>query len=513
MRRRRLIVLLIALLAVTGAGAFAVAASTKVYGTAADTAEAYFTGWRNGDIEAMRRLVAQPPRDFVTLHLALDDGLHVEAFDLTPGPLRFTGEQRAEVAFSGVRKLREFGDLPFGGTLRLAVRERVWRVVWAPETLDPHLKDGGKLELIPIEGPATKLVTQEGEDVPHNSYVDSYLDRLLPEFDEGVSEGWALEVTPAGKPVERLKVLLPDARKVRTTLSRSVQAAAARALDGVNDAAIVALRPSTGELLAVADRLVNASAMHDLFPPGSTFKVVTAAALLASGLDPATEVGCPAAYTIPEGRTFTNAAGGSATAATTFEQAFALSCNTTIVEQATTRLTSGDLFEAAKAFGFNGHPLPTGVAGNCGVVEEPDNTDRFGEDSIGQGSVQVTPLCMAMVAATVQSGTWRSPKFLLSNKQITRIDGGPPPEPVELDDGVARSLRSLMAAVVTGGTAANEGLPEGVAGKTGTAEVEGGEHAWFIGYRDDLAFCVFVRNGGSGRQVAVPIAARFLKGL
>lgn len=513
MRRRRLIVLLVALFAVIGAGTFAVAASTKVYGTAAGTANTYFTSWRNGDIEAMRRLVDQPPRNFVTTHLALDDGLHVESFTLTPGALRVTGDQRAEVPFSGVRKLKEFGDLPFAGTLRLAVRDRAWRVLWAPETLDPHLKGGGQLEVKVIEGPATRLVTREGAEIPNNGYLDAYLDRLLPEFDDGVSEGWALEATAPGKPAERLQVILPDARKVRTTLSRSVQAAAARALDAVDDAAIVVLRPSSGEVLAVADRLKEASAFHSLFPPGSTFKVITASALLAAGLDPVTEVGCPPSYTIPEGRTFTNAGGGSAADTTTFLQAFAISCNTAFAEQATTRLTPADLLEAAKAWGINGDPLPTGVSGNCGEMPEPDDLDRLGEDAIGQGLVQVTPLCMAMVAAAVENGTWRSPRILVSRGQIDDIDGGPPPRPVELDDAVVAALRSMMRAVVTDGTAAGAGLPDGVAGKTGTAEVGGGEHGWFIGYRGDLAFCVFVRYGGAGRQAAVPVAARFLNGL
>jgi cell division protein FtsI/penicillin-binding protein 2 len=71
-----------------------------------------------------------------------------------------------------------------------------------------------------------------------------------------------------------------------------------------------------------------------------------------------------------------------------------------------------------------------------------------------------------------------------------------------------------MRAVAPPPTAGDAGLPEGVAGKTGTAEVKDEKsHGWFIGYRGDLAFCVFVRNGGSGRSAAVPIAVRFLNGL
>ncbi|GAA2402585.1 hypothetical protein GCM10010191_07630 [Actinomadura vinacea] len=78
----------------------------------------------------------------------------------------------------------------------------------------------------------------------------------------------------------------------------------------------------------------------------------------------------------------------------------------------------------------------------------------------------------------------------------------------------ADALRAMMRAVVTGGTAERAGLPEGTAGKTGTAEVGGGApHAWFIGFRDDVAFAVLVTAGGSGGEVAAPLAARFLRAL
>ncbi|NUT45136.1 MAG: hypothetical protein HOV86_34605 [Thermoactinospora sp.] len=145
-------------------------------------------------------------------------------------------------------------------------------------------------------------------------------------------------------------------------------------------------------------------------------------------------------------------------------------------------------------------------------MNEPANPDQLMLALIGQGSVEATPLCMAAVAAAVESGTWRPPR-LLPVKEVERIDGRVP-EPVELDPGIVAQLQEMMLTVVVGGTASEGGLPEGTAGKTGTAEnYDGGDHAWFIGYRNDVAFCVFVRNGGSGAKVAVPIADRFLRGL
>ncbi|MEV0595104.1 penicillin-binding transpeptidase domain-containing protein [Nonomuraea cavernae] len=496
-------------MAVLGAYGFAVLAANRVRGSAQETSTAYFQAWQDGDVRAMARLVHQPPADFVSRHLSFTEELHVEEVELLPGAVKSTGEETAEVPFTGSRELREFGPWPFAGTLRLAVQGRAWKVLWSPETLHPLLKDGGTLNLTEFDGPSAELVTREGDKIPNDSYAESYLDRIRPEFGE-VNQGWALVSTVPGQPVRRLMTAEPKAEAQRTTLSRPVQAAAARALDGVEDAAIIALRPSSGEVLAVADRLRGASAFHDLFPPGSTFKVITAAALLRSGLDPAAEFGCPGDYTIPFGRSFHNA-GHQDHGTVTFTDAFAHSCNTTFVQQTVARLGTEDLRTTAEEWGF-GRGLPTGAGGACGTMTDPENSDWHGADAIGQGTVLATPLCMATIAAAVQSGTWRSPRLLPAD-EAARIEGTPH-KPVPLDEGIVTALRDMMAAVVDHGTASGAGLPAGISGKTGTAEVvDGHDHGWFIGYRDDLAFCVFVRHGGAGRTAALPITARFLNGL
>ncbi len=504
--------LVIAVVAIVGASAFAVLASNRVKGTASRTAAEYFDAWRKGDVTTMARLVYQPPPDFIARHRALSEELHVQSIELAPGPLKSLGDGAAEVPFEGVRELAEFGAWPFDSTLRLGVRDRAWKVLWTPETLHPLLKDGGRLELGELETSAVEFVTTEGAKIPNDSYAEAYLDPLKPEFEE-VNRGWQLVLKAPGQPDKPLLSKRPEANVERTTLSRPVQAAAARALDGVADSAIVVIRPSTGEILGLADRLEdNYSAVVDTFPPGSIFKTITAAALLKSGLGPSAEVACPGTYAIPGFRAFNND-GDVDRGLITFTEAFAHSCNTTFVEQATTRLSSKDLAETAAEWGF-ARPFVTGIRGTCGDVRATEDMNLFGENSIGQGQVVASPLCMAALAAAVQSGTWRSPR-LLSKDQVSRVEGTPP-EDAPMDEGVVTALRDMMTAVVDYGTAANLGLPEGVAGKTGTAEVgEGLEpHAWFIGYSDDdLAFCVFVRHGGSGRGTAVPIAARFLNGL
>ncbi|WP_336206183.1 penicillin-binding transpeptidase domain-containing protein [Nonomuraea sp. LPB2021202275-12-8] len=499
-----------AVLAVFGAVTFAVAASSGVKGSAAATSADYFEAWSIGDVEGMARLVYQPPGDFRARHLAMSGELAVESIELRPGAVKSTGAETAEVPFSGSRTLETFGAWPFDGTLRLAVRDRQWKVLWAPETLHPLLKDGGTVEVVDFDGPSIELVTREGDKIPHNSYADSTLARLRPEFEDS-NVGWALVARAPGRPEQRIMTVEPKADVERTTLSSSVQAAAARALDGVANSAIIVLKPGTGEVLAVADRLEGGySAFHDFFPPGSTFKIITAAALMKAGLEPDAQVACPGSYSFPQRRAFTND-GGVDRGLISFTDAFAHSCNTTFVEQSLTRLGQQDLRETAHEWGF-GRPMPTGAQGACGSIEDPADPDFAASNAIGQGTAIATPLCMATIAAAVQDGTWRTPR-LLTKKQVTRIDGEPP-APVELDSRIVANLRDMMRAAVDHGTASGAGLPDDVSGKTGTAEVDGQRsHGWFVGFREDLAFCVFVRHGGSGSAAAVPVATRFLNGL
>jgi cell division protein FtsI/penicillin-binding protein 2 len=118
---------------------------------------------------------------------------------------------------------------------------------------------------------------------------------------------------------------------------------------------------------------------------------------------------------------------------------------------------------------------------------------------------------MASVAAAVASGQWRAPS-------LTTAPAAPAVTAPALDSGIAATLRQFMASVPQpGGTAAGAGLPPGTFGKTGTAEFGSGNppqtHAWFIGYRGNLAFAVIVEGGGVGGRVAAPLAAKFLNAL
>lgn len=473
MRRRRLVGLLVALVVVAGAGAFAFVAASGVSGSAGATAGAYFAAWQRSDIASMERLVADPPQDFADQHLDFAEQFKVNALTLRAGALKVTGEETAELPFTGVRQLTGMGPWGFSGTLRLAVHEGAWKVLWGPETLHPALKDGGALTLDEVEVSGIELVTRSGAKLPHDNAAEPYLDELKERLGE-VNTGWAIRAAASGGKEKTLVVFQPPpGKQVRVTLSRPVQAAAARALDGVpREAAIVAIKASTGEILAVADRMGQMAAFVRFFPPGSTFKVVTAAGLVRAGLSASSGVACPPSYTIPNGRTFENA--DDSVTASTLGGAFAVSCNTTFAEQAVTRLGATRLDEVAKEWGFGRRVLPTGVGGLCGAIEPTANPDMVGENAIGQGSVRASPLCMATLAAAVGSGTWRAPRFVTA-KAARKLDGAPPAE-IALDQHMAGELRTMMRQVVADGTAKGAGLGADVAGKTGTAEVATARH-------------------------------------
>ena len=467
--------------------------------TPADTAARYFRAWDQGDFTRMRRLVEDPPADFADRHRALSRGLHVQAVAFEPGPVMREGND-ASVDYAVTRTLFGVGTWSFHAVLRLRRAHGRWRVRWFPATLYPSLADGGQLLLTRLDAAPSTPVAADGKALPAGSSVQPYLADVGDRFGAGEGDpGWAIVLDNPGKSAQRVKTFGgASAEPVRTTLDRRLQEAADRAV-GTANAALVAVRPSTGAILAIADRLPEAKgALLDLSPPGSTFKVITGAAVLGGGMSPGAEVDCPA-VTVAAQRTIHND-GDFALGRVPLTRAFAESCNTTFARLGVAAGTR-ELASAAAAFGFGSH-LDPGVAAYSGDFPGDAAGNALAEASIGQGRVQATTLDMAVVAAAVADGAYRSPRL------VARL-GHRPAKP--LPAGIAGGLRSMMGDVVRYGTAARAHLPAGTHGKTGTAENAAGRaHAWFIGYRGDLAFAVFVERGGEGGRVAAPLATRFL---
>ena len=296
---------------------------------------------------------------------------------------------------------------------------------------------------------------------------------------------------------------------VTTTIDPSVQAAAESALNGQPlPAAIVAIQASTGAVLAsvsTPDSQAVNEAFDGAYPPGSTFKVVTSTDLIEHGLTPSSAATCPSSITV-NGEVFHNFE-GETTSSLSMEDAFAMSCNTAFIGLAGS-LPDASFTSTAAQFGI-GSKIHMGLTAFGGQVPAPASTSDAAATAIGQAQVLVSPLVMANVAASVDSGSLHLP----------RLVSGSPDDSVPaqaLDPTVVSDLRSMMNAVVTNpiGTAAAAGLPAGTYGKTGTAEFGTANppqtDAWFIGYQGDLAFAVLVVGGGVGGTVAAPIAAKFL---
>ncbi|GAA1259272.1 hypothetical protein GCM10009677_07710 [Sphaerisporangium rubeum] len=429
MRRRGVLVLVVVTLVIVSAAVVGLYIdSQRVRGTPEAVGKAYLTAWAAGDLEGMRDRVATPPGDFTERHRDLSDELQIISTKLTPETLKRQGERSAELAFSGVRQIGELGRWPFSGVLHLAVRAGEWKVIWTPATLTPGVAPSERLRLTEIPVPGTELLTRQGREMPRDSGAEAYVEHLvgeIDELDETPPTGWAVEAVPLTGKARRLVVFRPPMeRRLRTTLDWWTEAAAGRALDGVaGPAAIVAVRPATGEVLAVADRLRAPGAFSAAYAPGPSFAKIAEPAVLRDTL------------------------------------------------------------------GF-GARFKSGMGGRCGTARD-------------SGDPTATPLCMALLAAAAQSGTWRPPR-LMSERAVNRLEGIGGPEPKPLPEPVAVQLRTLLTP--------STDLPTGVSGAAGTAPATSGtDHAWFVGHRRGLAFAVFVEHGTP--DVATATALRFLRAL
>lgn len=327
-----------------------------------------------------------------------------------------------------------------------------------------------------------------------------------------------LTATTSGD-VDLYRSLAVDGEDLLTSLDVGFQERAEEILaDEPSASAIVALEASTGAVLAAASGPGGeglSTATLGQYPPGSTFKVVTALALLRAGLTPDSEVACTPTVTV-DGREFENYPGYPAGSVGTIplREAIAQSCNTALIAQHA-EVSPEELASAAASLGV-GASMPDDVAWPFGYFAGTVPTDVDGTahaaSFIGQGQVLTSPMTMAGVAASVAAGTTVTPTLVASQDP-------PAPEapPVALGDDEAAALQEMMRGVVESGTSTFlqdvPGPP--VAAKSGTAQYGSGDplptHAWMIAYQGDLAVAVFVEDGDFGTSTAGPLLEEFLR--
>ena len=335
---------------------------------------------------------------------------------------------------------------------------------------------------------------------------------------------------------------LPD---VRLTIVDAVQGVAIEAL-GRRTGAVVALDPRSGAVLAYVsapgfdpNRVVagemdpgdegNRDLLLDrvasrLLPPGSTFKVVVAAAALAAGFEPDSLFADTASYTPPGGMAIGNATGRTCAggAEVSLRDALVFSCNTVFAALAV-ELGATAVVRAAEAAGFNVAlpwelgAVPSVIPGAADLAADPP---ALAQSGIGERDVRATPLQMALLAAAVANqGVAPAPYVVEAvltggGQVLRRADAGALGR--VFSASVAADLLAMMEEVVergTGTAAAVDGVR--VAGKTGTAEGGGGPHAWFIAVapveEPTIAVAVVVESAdGSGGRVAAPIARQVI---
>jgi cell division protein FtsI/penicillin-binding protein 2 len=294
---------------------------------------------------------------------------------------------------------------------------------------------------------------------------------------------------------------------VRTTIDPGVQRAAEAALSAEKkSAALVAVDAATGAVLASVSVPAASGfdqALGGAFPPGSSFKVITSAALIEHGLTPSSPASCPPTITV-DGEVFHNSEGTGRVS--DFLNAFAESCNTAFIGLATRHLTASDFPSTASLFGIGKTPQ-MGLPAFGGSVPRPTDMADLAATTIGQGRVLVSPLAMAMVAAAADTGTVHAPRL---------VDGAPDDQAPagRLPRAVVTDLHTMMAQVVATGTASNKGLPAGTYAKTGTAQYGTGsplpQDAWLVGFNGNIAFAMVVVDGGEGGPTDGPLVAKFL---
>ena len=344
------------------------------------------------------------------------------------------------------------------------------------------------------------------------------------------------------------------------TIDPKAQAAADKAL-GDNKGAVVALDPKTGAILAMVSHPSydpNPLSSHDLtkaskawqtlsndkdksylnrtingvYPPGSTFKVITAAAALENGVvsDENSSVPGPAELDLP--LTSTNLPNEDGRACgpgdkTTLIHALEISCNTTFGSLGL-ELGGEKIRAQAAKFGF-GDALQIPMRVSVSSVPADLNAPQAAQAAIGQYDVRTTPLQMAMVAAGIANQGRVMTPYLIDSVRSPNLDIiESTPDPVELSQATseqtASTLTKMMVSVVDHGSGARAQI-DGVevAGKTGTAQHDPGKppHAWFISFAPatdaKIAVAVVVEDGGvtgseiGGGRVAAPIARQVME--
>ncbi|MGK5694154.1 penicillin-binding transpeptidase domain-containing protein [Streptomyces sp. URMC 128] len=481
------------------------------------TAE-FFAAWEKGEA-ATAASYTNNDAAAEQLLTAFGDDAHITDVKITPGTTSGTTVPytvKAKVAYGGRSK-------PLSYSSRLTVVRGLTSgralVDWQPSVVHPELKKDDTLVTERSDSPPIEAVGRDGSELTKEKYpsLGPLLDALREKYGRkaGGSSGIELVVRhSAGAPDTSLLTLAEGKPgKLTTTISPSAQAAAEKAVKRFGQSSVVAVKPSTGEVLAVANNRTDGfnAAFEGQSAPGSTMKIITAAMLIDNGVTSMNgPAPCPPTATW-QSQTFNNLKGMKPNENATLADSFMRSCNTAFIKLIDEKpLTDASLNqEAEQHFGLGQDNWKTGVVSFDGSVPAVGGPDRAA-GAIGQGQVQMSPLNMASVTATAITGTFRQPYLVsprLDDRQLAQAQG--------LKASTAAQLKQMMRLTATQGTAqgAMAGLGGDIGAKTGSAEVDGNakSNSWFTGFRNDIAAAAMTEEGGHGGDAAGPIVAAVLR--
>ncbi|WP_344010878.1 penicillin-binding transpeptidase domain-containing protein [Streptomyces thermospinosisporus] len=486
----------------------------------AETSEKFFAAWEKGQATqaAAQTDNAQAAEALLS---AYGEEARISQVQITPGRASGTTvpfRVKATVSYEGTSK-----PLSYESELTVVRGKTTGRALvgWQPSVVHPQLKEGDTLVTEESAKPPIKAVDRNGKELSREEYpsLGPVLDSLRERYgaEAGGKPGVELVIRHADPAVAGDTPLLTLAEGkpgvLRTTLSAGVQAAAEKAVRRYAESSVVALKPSTGEVLAVANHREDGfnAAFQGKVAPGSTMKIITAAMLIDNGVTSMNgPAPCPDTATW-QSQTFKNLTGMEPNEKATLANSFLRSCNTAFIKLVDEEpLTDASLQqEAEQRFGLGRGDWKTGIASFDGSVPAVSGPDRAA-GAIGQGQVQMNPLNMASVTATAITGAFRQPYLVspeLDDRQPARAKG--------LPAGTAAQLKQMMRLTATQGTAARamSGLSGDIGAKTGSAEVAGNatSDSWFTGFRGDVAAAAMVQQGGHGGDAAGPIVAAVLR--
>ncbi|MEU6660674.1 penicillin-binding transpeptidase domain-containing protein [Streptomyces sp. NPDC046821] len=485
-------------------------------------ADRFLTAWAAGDTAKAAAATDDAPSATAALTSYTKDA-HLTGVKLTPGKgsgAKLPFSVSTTVSYKGKSK-----PFAYGSELTVVRRAQDGKplVGWKTSVLHPDLtQDGDKLVTGEAGDPPITATDRDGKELSTDKFpsLATVIDGLRERYGKTAGGTAGIELRVVHKDSGKKSEQQPDKTLVtltkgtpgtlRTTISPVSQAAAEHEVAGRDKAAVVAIKPSTGEILAVANSRPGGfnTAFQGSLAPGSTMKIVTSSLLLEKNLAGVDKPHpCPK-YVTYGGWKFQNDKKFEIKNGT-FKASFARSCNTAFISQAE-KLHDDDLTkQAQEVFGLGRGNWSIGVPSFDGGVPVQSQA-QMAASLIGQGGVRMNPLNMASVVATAETGVFRQPYLVSPDVDHRTLATASR----KLSPATVSGLRDLLHYTAVAGTAVEpmSGLGSDMGAKTGSAEVDNQKkpNGWFTAWRGDLASAAVVQQGGHGGDSAGPVVRKML---